>query len=182
VQVLGPDGKAVPAQVLSTDEHGTHILFLAKLPSVGFAVLDVRPAAKVAESGLKVDERSLENERYRVMLDANGDVASILDKKASRELLSAPARVSFQYENPANYPAWNMDWNDRKNPPRAYVEGPAKVRVVEKGPVRGALEVEREAQGSKCVQRIRLAPDGAGDGVEFDTHIECETREPSTHA
>ncbi len=50
-----------------------------------------RPAA-AAKSTLGVTATSLENERYLVKIDANGDIASIIDKEASRELLGAPAR------------------------------------------------------------------------------------------
>ena len=59
---------------------------------------------------------------------------------------------------------------------------PAKVRVVENGPVRVALEVEREAQGSRFVQTIRLAAGAAGDRVEFATVIDWQTRESSLKA
>ena len=73
------------------------MLFLAKVPSVGFAVYDVRPAdaPRPASSELKVSESSLENARYRVTIDANGDVSSIYDKSLKRELLAAPARLAI---------------------------------------------------------------------------------------
>ena len=45
VHVLGPDGQEVPSQVVGTAPGGAStILFLARVPSVGFAVYDVRPA------------------------------------------------------------------------------------------------------------------------------------------
>ena len=73
-EVIGPDGQEVPAQV----EDGK-VLFLAKAPSVGYAVYDVRrAAASVSSSDLKVSQSSLENARYSVTLNAAGDVTSIL--------------------------------------------------------------------------------------------------------
>jgi len=68
-----------------------------------------------------------------------------------------------------------MDWEDRQKPPYAYVDGTPVIRIVEQGPARVALEVEREAQGSRFVQRISLAAGSAGDRVEFDTKIEWRT-------
>ncbi len=51
--------------------------------------------------------------------------------------------------------------------PQGYVDGPATVRIVENGPVRVALEVTREARGSKFIQQIRLSNGTAVDRVEF---------------
>src|SRR5258707_473148 len=43
-RVVGPDGRDVPAQVLGDKDGLTRILFLAQMPSVGYAVYDVQPA------------------------------------------------------------------------------------------------------------------------------------------
>jgi len=174
VRVIGPDGKEVPAQ-LSGD---LKVLFLAKTPSVGYSVYDVQPAdsAPPADSPLKVSESSLENARYRVKLDDNGDVASIFDKSINKELLSAPARLALQAEHPHDWPAWNMDWADQQKPPRAYVSGPPKVRIVENGPARVSVEVSRQAEDSNFVQSIRLAAGDAGNRVEFGNVIDWKAK------
>lgn len=183
VRIVGPDGKEVPAQLAGEGKGATKVLFLAKVPSVGFAVYDVQPAEGSANtSALKVTESSLENTRYRIRVDRNGDVASIFDKTLNRELLSAPARLAFQHEKPQRWPAWNMDWADQQKPPRAYVQGPAKVRITENGPVRVALEIERETEGSRFVQTIRLSADDAGNRVEFANAIEWKTPESALKA
>jgi alpha-mannosidase len=178
VAVLDPQGKEVPAQISNGK-----VLFLAKVPSVGYAVYDVRPAAASApQSKLHVSENSLENQYYRVTLNADGDVASIFDKSLGRELLSAPARLAISYDNPEQWPAWNMDWDQEQAPPRAYVGGPAKVHVVESGPARVALEVSRSAAGSDFVQIIRLSAGGAGRRVEFENVIDWNTKESNLKA
>jgi alpha-mannosidase len=178
VQVLGPEGQEVPSQVVGTGPGTSSILFLARVPSVGFAVYDVRPAetASAAPSPLKVSENELENGRYRVTLDSDGDVAGIFDKAAQRDLLSAPARLAFLHDKPRNWPAWNIDWSDQQKPPQAYVQGPATVRIVEGGPVRVALEVVRESQGSRFVQTISLAAGDAGDRIELANTIDWQSR------
>jgi len=176
VLVYAPDGKPVPTQLQRAENGATKILFLAKVPSVGFAVYDVRPTkVTISDAGLKIDQSSLENDCYRVRLDENGDVASIFDKSINKELLSAPLRLAFQTEKPHDWPAWNMDWTDQQKPPRGYVGGPAKVRIVEKGPVRVALEVEREGEGSRFVQTVRLSAGSAGNRVEFGNMVDWKT-------
>ena len=179
ITVYGPNGKPVPTQVTSHSGNQVTLLFLANAPSVGYAVYEARSeAANVAAAlPLKSSERGIENERYRVTLDVNGDVASIFDKAANRELLQSPAQLAFLYEKPREWPAWNMDWQDQQKPPEAVLSGPAQVRVVEAGPVRVALEVRRAGQDSTVVQRIRLAAGEAGNRVEFATDIDWRSRE-----
>ena len=179
VHVTGPDGREDPAQI-----SGGKVLFLAKVPSVGYAVYDVQPGAAQAEttSALKVSGSSLENRYYRVTLNADGDVAGIFDKSIGRELLAAPARLAISYDNPQQWPAWNMDWDQEQAAPKAYVTGPAHIRIVENGPVRVAIEVSRETSGSRFVETISLAAGDAGKRVEFANVVDWNTRESNLKA
>jgi len=190
VRVFSPEGKEVPAQLVGTKNGAAQVLFLAKVPSVGYAVYDVQASDvqlnsspnSAAASTLKVTESSLENARYRLQINESGDVASIFDKTLNKELLKAPARLAFQTEKPHDWPAWNMDWADQQKPPRNYVGGKAVMRVVENGAVRVALQVERETEGSKFVQTIRLSAGDAGNRVEFGNVIDWKTREAALKA
>jgi alpha-mannosidase len=184
VSVFGPDGKEVPSQ-----REGGKVVFVAKVPAVGWAVYDVtrnRNRALFGESTLDIRLRpptpdprqpraTLDNARYRVSIDDAGDIASIFDKKTKREVLSAPARLALQTEAPHDWPAWNMDWADQQKPPRGYVGGPATFRIVEDGPARVALEVTRETEGSRFVQTIRLAAGDGGNRIEIDNAIDWKT-------
>ncbi|UYV12915.1 MAG: chitobiase/beta-hexosaminidase C-terminal domain-containing protein [Phycisphaera sp.] len=185
VVVLNAEGEPVPAQVLWADDHGVaRIAFTGTVPSIGFAAFDVRLSqnefpGRSSELSITPDGRRLENGNYIVKLNARGDVESIFDKQADTELLSAPARIGLHYENPSQWPAWNMDWADRQLPAKAFVgeSGPVSVEVIENGPARVAVQVTREAEGSTFTQRIRLA--SGGQRVEFDTDIDWKTRERS---
>jgi alpha-mannosidase len=171
VRVFGPDGQEVPSQL----ENGK-VLFLAKAPSVGYAVYDIRRAQAAApSSGLKVSDTVIENARYRVSINADGDVTSIFDKSLNKDLLSAPVRLAISNDAPKQWPAWNMDFDQEQAAPRAYVGGAAKIRVLENGPVRVAVEVTREGEGSKFVQTVRLSAGDAGNRVEFGESIDWKT-------
>ncbi|HXS93695.1 MAG TPA: glycoside hydrolase family 38 C-terminal domain-containing protein [Candidatus Limnocylindrales bacterium] len=174
---VGPDGREVPAQI-----SGGKVLFLAKVPSVGYAVYDVQPGAAAGAGEVKVSETGLENHRYTVKIDANGDVSSIYDKHLRRELLAAPVRLAISYDNPVQWPAWNMDWDQEQAAPRAYAGGPVRVRVVENGPVRAAVEISREGEGSKFVQTVSLSAGDAGNRVEFGNVVDWNTKESNLKA
>jgi alpha-mannosidase len=189
VLVSGPDGKPVPTQTARVDAEGVHVIFLAKAPAVGFGGYGVRSGAQPppAESVRAISAASgkalgLENARFRVRLNESGDIASIYDKVNGREALKSPCRLEFVHHNPAQFPAWNMDWEDAQKPPYAVVGGPAEVKVIESGPVRATIEVTRHAQGSKFVQRISLAAGDAGNRVEVANVVDWQTRQTALKA
>jgi alpha-mannosidase len=116
-----------------------------------------------------------------VAIDSAGDISSIRDRdEGDREILSAPARLVFQYEQPSEFPSWNMDWKDRQLPPFAVVDGPADIRVVEKGPLRVTVEIHRQKLGSTFIQRVSLV---AGSRlVSIHTAIDWLTKNSSLKA
>ena len=163
-------GQDVLSQVLATTGRSARILFLADVPSVGFKVFEVKPAAarKPAPSRLSVTLASLQNARYTVKLDANGDVSSIVDKQAGTDLLRAPIGLQLLKDDSTQWPAWEILWESVSAPPQSTLAAP-KVRIVERGPVRVALEISRAAAGSTVVQRVSLAE--GGDRVEFANDV-----------
>lgn len=177
IGVFDAEGREVPSQVMARDADEVQLAFLARVPSVGFAVYDVRRLARARQqsAGLEVSESGIENGRYRVRLNDAGDVASIYDKTAKRELLASPARLALFRNTPDYWSEWEIRYEDIAAEPYAYVGGPAAVKVVEDGAVRATIEVVREAEGSVFTQRISLAEGEAGDRVEFDTRIDWQT-------
>ena len=167
LRVQGPDGKEAPAQVVDGKA-----VFSAKVPSVGYAVYHVLPQGKEQAGKLKVTNNSLENDRYLVKVNAAGDVSSIYDKSVKKEMLSAPIRLTLNTDTPKQWPAWNMDFDQVTAQPRAYVSGPAQIRIKEDGPVRVALEITRSGEGSTYVQTVSLAAGDAGNRVEFSNAID----------
>ena len=184
VRVFDSRGAETPSQELTRTDHSIRLLFIASAPSVGLSVYDVRPARSPFADfdALRINSRQIENAHYRVTINDAGDVASVFDKDADRELLARPAQLVFTHERPQQYPAWNMDWTDRQKPPTGAVDGPATVRIIERGPVRVSLEIEREARDSIVRQRLRLTRGDAGRVVEFDTHIDWQTTESTLKA
>ena len=51
VRVLGPDGKETPAQVVRASGSSARVVFLARVPPLGFSVFDVRPATSAVPAG-----------------------------------------------------------------------------------------------------------------------------------
>jgi alpha-mannosidase len=171
VRVRAPDGEEVPAQI----DNGK-VIFVAKVPSVGYATFHILHAeAPTVSRELTVSDSGLENARYRVRLDSAGDVTSIFDKSINKELLSGPMRLAISKDTPRGFPAWNMDFDQEQAEPLAYVGGAAMIRIAEKGSARVSLEVSRETSGSKFVQTVSLSAGDAGNRIEFREAVDWKT-------
>lgn len=184
IQVIGPDGIEVPFQVLSQTKVTLKLLFLANVPSFGLACYHVWPSIPETfmKNTLLSGNNFLENDYYRIELNNNGDVSSIWDKKQNKDILSAPARLEFQKEHPEYWPAWNMDWKDRKNPPIGYVDGNPKITLTEYGPVRATLKVERTARNSAFIQYISLSAGESGKRIIFRNTVDWQSKGVSLKA
>jgi alpha-mannosidase len=171
------DVTTVPAQILEREGNRARILFATVMPSVGFKVFDVLPGAVfVRRSPLAFNKgtrvSTLENQRYIVTVDANGDIASVFDKDAGKELLRAPVRLEMRDDLSPDKPAWRILWDTVNAPVREYPVQ-LQIRVAERGPVRVALEISRKAAGSTFVQRVMLT-DG-GDRVDVETALDWKS-------
>lgn len=180
VAVYAPSGRRVAAQILSREGDRARILFAADVKAAGYAVYDVRPASGVAKSSaLKASERTLENRIYRVELDANGDIRSIRDKRAGRELVAEGKafRMAVFEGNPSNrYPAWEIMKETMDKPGRP-IDGDVRISIAEQGPVRATLKVERSYGPSKFVQYVSLTDGGDDDRIDVRNTVDWSSRD-----
>ena len=166
-------GREVLTQVLERSAGEVRLLFLPELPSVGFKVFHARAkTAAAAASSLAVTPTTLENNRLSVAIDRNGDISSIYDKDAKHELLSAPVMLELRDNLSPPWPAWEVLYDTVQGPAREYVAKPT-IRIVERGPVRVALEITRRAAGSTFVQHVRVTE--GGDRVDIDNVVDWKS-------
>ena len=184
VKVIDPDSNEVLSQIISSSKTELHLLFLAKVPSLGLAIYDIQPVKRPSEAttSLRVGRLSLENETYRILLNTSGDIQSILDKQLDKELLSGNMQLEFLKEHPSHWPAWNMDWDERQQPPIGYVDGPATTTLVERGPVRATYKVERKSRNSTFTQWIQLAAGESGKRIMIHNEVAWQSRGVSLKA
>jgi hypothetical protein len=98
----------------------------------------------------------LENKWLRVVvIGPHGMLTSILDKRAGREVLK-PGQLGNKLElfedRPVSWDAWDIDifFEDRGE----VVGGLTRMEIVETGPLRAVVEIERAFRRSRLVQRM----------------------------
>ncbi|WP_420641731.1 alpha-mannosidase [Candidatus Leptofilum sp.] len=124
---------------------------------------------------LSVSPTHLENDFLRVELNAAGDITRIYDKQNQRELLPAGA-IANQWQafedRPMYWDAWDIDiyYDDKM----WLAEAATAVTVVETGPLRATIQIERQILHSRYVQRISLSHHSPR--LDFDTWIDWRER------
>ncbi len=151
-------GRSCSVQVLSRGDGQARVLFEPyDVPALGYESYTVQPGAPGDLGGLAVWERGLENGALRAEFGDEGNLVRLLDKRCGREVVSPeePANLWQLFQDgPEREAAWNVHDTFEK---RQYAwDGPATIRVVESGPVRAALLIERARGDTQVSLRIEL--------------------------
>ncbi len=175
LRVFDSDGNETASQIIDDAGGVKALIFKAELEPLSLRVYDVRESTRVSkvESSLSVNGKTAENEKYKITLNDNGDIASIIDKRAQRELLSAPIVLGlFNYTGSKDWPAWEMNYKEADKEPDRIPELES-LKIVENGPARITFEVIQKDKKSTFKNYICLT-DG-GECVEVYSEIEWQS-------
>lgn len=176
--VYDEKGKEVLSQVLERKGETVKMLVAASAPACGYVVYDIRTGGSAKPSAtLKAGSNSLENSIYKIALDRNGDISSIIDKRSGKELVKSgkSVRLALFTENESfNWPAWEILKKEIDKDPISISEA-VKITIAENGPLRSSLCVEKKYQGSTFKQYIRLTEGGQNDRIDVLNDIDWQT-------
>ena len=174
VRVYTAEGVEVPSQI--SEIRGERVVrFAASVAPVSFTVFNIcsSDAPCSLDTGLRATETGLENRRYKVTLNTEGQIASVYDKVCGRELLSAPSALATREDNNEVWPSWELKYEDTKLP-FTDVGGSVTVEIAEAGPAVASLRVTRTDGVNTYAQVISLTAEG--DRVEVDNEVEWHNR------
>jgi alpha-mannosidase len=171
-RLLAPGGVEVPYQEL-----GGQVFAEAEgipVPGLGYLALAVVPGTPSPAPGeLRVSPTVLENRYLRVEVAPDGTLASVYDKEAGREVLGGRGNQLWAYTDiPREWDAWEVD--------AAYAQDGKEVlssgapQVIEQGPLRAGLRVERRLEGATIEQDYWLT--AGSRRLEVATHIRWARR------
>ncbi len=151
----GADGRRFATQIATSDKPGQSVLLVrAALPPMGYATVELREDARATEPPVtaKVTDTSvvLESDLYRVELDPakGGTIKCLMVKQAGgREVVDAASDRLFN-ELRGNF----FD----KGGFHSSADQPARVRIVESGPLRATAEIAGTICTHPFVQRVSL--------------------------
>ena len=134
------------------------------------AVGDFKDSGTPIKNRLKSSARRIENDQFSVRFDVNGNISSIQSLEDGTDFIE-PGKLGnvFQLfdDKPLFWSAWDVDVYAYET-----VQDLLKsesVEIVERGPVRVAVEIVKKFGNSTIRQRISLGPT---PGIRFDTEID----------
>lgn len=185
VRVFDGYGKEYPAQFVKKNGK-TEVKFVANVKPVSCTVFSVVGSETKPEvsSSLRVTENTLENARYSVAIDENGDISSVFDKENNKEILSSPSRLEIGPDKSSNWPSWELVWDDALAVPD-YVKDDVSVEIADNGPAVISLRIRRTHGSSVFVQTVSLTEGGQRVDVEcevqwFERHSNLRASFPLT--
>ena len=140
------------------------------IPPYGWRIVkDVKPISRVKLSGL-----SAENEYYVLTLNDKGEISSLYDKRAEREVFKPGAAgnvISAFFDNPTNFDAWEIE--DYYKLSRKTIDTVANITPVTDG-TRAGFVIERDYMKSKI--KITLWLYTESPRIDFDCEIDWQER------
>lgn len=147
------EGKNIEIQEI---DHGKKFIFYAeKVPSKGYktySIVDQNVQTPRAETNL---DKEFENQYFKVSFDEKYNITSLYDKKNEREVIKENKRANVLQafeDRPMNWENWDIDIYYKKK--MWEVNDVKQVEVIEKGPIRYCIKIERNFCDSTLAQYI----------------------------
>ena len=175
-----PDGE--PARTQAVD--GGLLAYAPQhlVPSLGWTVLSLSPQSEaeneIADGGVRTNQSNggviLENSLTRVEIGADGSIARYYDKSYAREVLAERGNQLWAYvDKPRSWDAWDVDETYERDGEE--ISGVESLALIESGPVRASVRVQRTWRGSRIVQTYRLWANS--QRLDIETEIDWHERQ-----
>jgi alpha-mannosidase len=146
------------------------------VPACGWAAIPeaaVDPAqnGSYANASASPDGYLLENELLRARFDHQGQLVSLWDVEAGRELMAAPGnRLCLFKDVPTYWDAWDLDSMTEMQPVKTNES--AEIHVTTNGPLVAGLHLQRKLHQSSVSQAITLRR--GSRRIDFETTIDWQ--------
>ncbi|WP_338604699.1 alpha-mannosidase [Sulfolobus tengchongensis] len=144
-----------------------------KVPSVGFSLLEpieVSDKVMVTENG---DEYLIENKYFKIRVNKSGNIVSLFDKEANREVLRGKGNLIVAYEN---IPGWADAWDIEKGIDETSFElSSSSSEIIDNNQNTVAIRFYYKFRRSEIIQVMRVYADSRR--IDFITTLKMRDRE-----
>lgn len=170
--VKSENGQLFPVQLTPDNNALTYIPFVSPK---GYSVYELCREEADVPGSRTINTSLIENDFFRIELDDNGLITSIYDKFNEREVVKEGHKANrlVAYEDlPCTYDAWDINiFYKQKSWEVLEVDN---IQVLEQGPVRMTLQIERTFLNSRITQYIQVYSDIPR--IDFRTRIDWKER------
>ena len=173
VAVIDEDGNKLVCQKIE----GNKAIFFAKgVPANGYKSYAIVEADNINTEVVKLTTTEAENKFVKIKFDEKGQIVSFIHKDQNRELLKNGAignEIQAFEDKPMCFDNWDIDIYYKEKMWK--IDDVQSIEVVNQGPVRSTLRVERKFLESTIVQNIHVYNDI--ERVDFETVIDWKERD-----
>jgi alpha-mannosidase len=176
IRAFDSDGNEIPSQLTKKKGKMYEGIIYVTLEPYSVRAYEIKPSESACsiDTGLRITNHSLENGKYLLRFNRNGDIAYLYDKELDRQVISSPIKLALLHDvGSLAYPSWEMRKEDIDSEPYCYANTP-EFSIVEAGPARITIEVKRDAEYSVISQRVSLSLDSKT--VEVTNRVDWRTR------
>lgn len=154
------DGNELPTQVIEATATHSVILVYVTVAPMGYKLLDIQSKRARISTPLKASIQGLENEKYKVTFNSNGDIRSIFDKELKKEILKKPIYTGiFDYNGSSSWPAWELNFEELNREPQ-HAPKVKSIEVTEEGVCRVAMKIVKTYKDSTFTSIVALSRGG----------------------
>ncbi|MGL4760247.1 MAG: alpha-mannosidase [Sarcina sp.] len=173
VAVIDEDGTEIACQKV---EDNKAIFFASNVPANGHKSFKVVEATTSVDPSVTLTNTNAENKFVKIKFDDKGQIISLVDKAANREILKVGAignEIQAFEDKPMCFDNWDIDIYYKEKEWK--IDDLQNIEVVEVGAVRSTLQIERKFLDSVIVQKIYIYTDMGR--VDFDTQIDWKEKD-----
>lgn len=161
-----------PVQMIA-EEPCIGLVRAKNVPAFGFATLQAGEKTVYAAYREQVSD-TLENSRYRMVFDSQGEITSLYDKRQKREVLRGKGNMLRAHVDRGGYfEAWDITEDiERKVYP---VDQVKEMVLTEDGPVRKILKITKTFRNSRITQWIHIYEESPR--IDFDTKADFQEKQ-----
>jgi len=138
------------------------------VPACGWKTVS-RSKSNTKSTPVSATSNSLENEFLLARFDERGELVSLFDKQAQRELMSGSGNHFCLYKDvPSMWDAWDLDSMAEMQP--VATDEPVTLEVISRGPLVGRIKLRRSLHHSTISQIISLRR--GSRRIEFSTAVD----------
>lgn len=152
-------------------EDNKAIFFATNIPANGHKTFRIVESTKEVALDTVLTNKEAENKFIKIKFDDKGQIVSFIDKASDREILKEGAignEIQAFEDKPMCFDNWDIDIYYKEKMWK--VDDVRSIEVVEKGPVRSTLRIERKFLESTIVQKIYIYNDI--QRVDFDSYVD----------
>ncbi|MGL4849949.1 MAG: alpha-mannosidase, partial [Clostridium sp.] len=171
--VINENGEEVVCQRI---EDNKAIFFANEVPANGHKSFKIVEATNVKVSNVTLTESFAENKFYTVKFDEKGQIVSFVNKAQNREILKDGAignEIQAFEDKPMCFDNWDIDIYYKEKMWK--IDDVQSIEVIEVGPVRSSLKIERKFLESTIIQKVYVYNEL--ERMDFDTYVDWKERD-----